>query len=110
MQKQNNQFLKRKLNKLYLSISHPYSFVLMVILLVSWFITGYFMHYDEHWFKIIHLFEITVTLLVIFIIETTQHADMKAMHEKLDELLTKLPHTDSKKARIEKRYKGEEKH
>lgn len=107
MRKKVDLHLKRNLNRMYASISHPYSFVLMVFLLISWFITGFFMHFDEHWHKIIHLFEITVTLLMVFIIESTQHSDMRAIQEKLDELITKLPQTDSKKAEIEKKYKGE---
>jgi len=32
---------------------------------------------------------------------------MKALQEKMDEIIKKLPQADNKKASIEKRYKGE---
>jgi len=79
----------------------------MGFLIVSWFGVGIFMQFDQKWYHIIHIFEIVVTLLMVFIIESTQQADMRALQEKLDEIITKLPHTDSNIAQIEKKYKEE---
>lgn len=103
------KLLFRKINVLYSFISHPYGFVTILFILIAWFAVGFIMDYDEKWYKIIHLFEIVVTLLMLFVIEFTQQAELRAIQEKLDELLKKLPHTNSKKAGIEKRIKGQTK-
>ncbi len=95
-------------NKVYNSISHPYTLVITVIIIAVWFILGFPLNFNDIWYKSLHLFEVLVTLILVFIIEITQKAEMKALQEKLDELIKKLPQTDNKKASIEKRYKGED--
>lgn len=100
------KLILKKLNLLYTFISHPYGFITIFILLVLWFIAGFFWHYDEKWYKIIHLFEIVVTLLMLFVIEFTQQAELRAIQKKLDELITSHPRTDKKKAGIEHKIKG----
>ena len=84
-----HKFILRSLNKLYLVISHPYSFLFLVLTILFWFVVGGMMHYDEHWYKIAHVFEIVVSLLMLFLIENTQQADMRALQEKLDEIIKK---------------------
>ena len=49
----------------------------------------------------------TIALIMIFTIESTQHADNRAMHEKLDEIIRKMPNTDRRKIGLEKEYKGQ---
>jgi low affinity Fe/Cu permease len=98
----------KKLNALYNIISHPYTFFLIFIIIIAWFIDGYFTHFDDGWYKTFHLFEMSLTLIMVFIIESTQHADNRAMHEKLDEIIKTMPHADNRKAGIEKIYKGED--
>ena len=99
--------LLKKLNSLYNLISHPYSFVFIVILIAAWFVTGPVRNYDETWYKSFHLFEMSLTLLMVFVIESTQQADNRAVQEKLDEIIKKMPNTDNSKIGIEKHYKGE---
>jgi low affinity Fe/Cu permease len=45
---------------------------------------------------------------MIFIIESTVEADNRAMQEKLDEIIKKLPQANNSMIGIEKEYKGEE--
>lgn len=94
------------LNRLYLGFSHPYSVLFIVLTILFWFVVGGFMHYDETWYKVGHVFEIVVALLMLFLIENTQQADMRALQEKLDEIIKKLPETDNKKVKLEEKYKG----
>lgn len=94
------------LNKLYHFISHPYTFVLIVFIILGWYIAGYIYHFSEEWYKLFHIFEITVALLMVFLIEQTTHADNRAMQEKLDEIIKKMPAADNKKIGLERRYKG----
>jgi len=108
MRKQFPKTLLRYLNRMYKSISHPYSFLFAFVIVLGWMTSGIFTHFDENWYKWFHVFEITITFLMIFIIESTVEADNRAMQEKLDEILKKMPHTDEKMIGIEKEYKGEE--
>ncbi len=103
----NPKVVIKYLNHLYKTISHPYSFLYALLILLFWFIAGSFMHYDEHWHDAFILFEAIITLLMVFIIESTQQADNRAIQEKLDEIIEKLPQTDNRKIGIEKKYKGE---
>ncbi|MGH7204123.1 MAG: low affinity iron permease family protein [Candidatus Levyibacteriota bacterium] len=102
------KYLLRHLNLIYRSISHPYTSLFVLIVIIGWFMAGDTVHFNEIWYKWFHIFEMTVTLLMIFIIESTVEADNRAMQEKLDEIIKKLPQTDNKMIGIEKEYKGEE--
>lgn len=94
--------------KAYKFIASPFSALTVLLLIIIWFIIGasYF-HYNETWFNALEGFAIGITLFMTFVIEYTTHADTKAIHEKLDELIKKHPQADNKKAGIEKRYKEE---
>lgn len=99
----------KKLNWLYHVISHPYSFFFILLTIIAWFVVGSFMHFSDEWYKIFHLFEIVVALLMVFLIENSTHNDNRAMQEKLDEIIKAIPQASNDKAGIEKHFKGEEK-
>jgi low affinity Fe/Cu permease len=109
MHKKGPGLLLRKLNDLYHFVSHPYSFIFILIVIVGWFVAGYVFHFDEKWYKAFHVFEIVVALTMVFLIENTTHADNRAMQEKLDEIIRALPKADDKKIGLERHLKGEEK-
>ena len=109
MQNHHPKPLLRQLNNLYQLISHPYSFLLIVIIVIGWFISGYLYHFSDHWYRAFHLFEIVIALLMVFLIENSTHADNKAMQEKLDEIIRALPKASNEKIGIEKHFKGENK-
>lgn len=96
----------KPLNKLYHIVSHPYTFLLILVILVGWFVGGYVMHFSEEWYKYFHIFEITVALIMVFLIEHTTHADNRAMQEKLDEIIKTMPRADNAKVGLEQKYKG----
>lgn len=104
-----NKFLMRHLNKVYKAISHPYSIVIVGSFIVTWSVIGKLMNFDEKWFRHLEAISIFVTLFMVFIIEHTQYVETKAIQEKLDELIKKIPQADNKKVKLEKKFKGEEK-
>lgn len=108
MKKSKPLFFIKQINKVYNTLSHPYSFLFVLLSIIAWFGIGIPMHFSEEWYKIMHIVEMSISILMIFIIESTQHADDKAMQEKLDEIIKKLPQTDNKFIGIEKKYKGQE--
>ncbi len=68
-------------------VGHPSMFLLAVMVLVLWAISGPFFHYSDTWQLIINTGTTIVTFLVVFLIQNTQNRDAKALHLKLDELI-----------------------
>lgn len=96
-----------KLNKIYRIGSHPFSFVFIVLSIVGWFIIGAVFHYDESWYKWFHIYEMCITLTMIFVIESTQQEDDKATQAKLDEIIRAIPKANDKHIALERKLKGE---
>jgi low affinity Fe/Cu permease len=106
MRKPKPKLLLRVVNNIYNAISTPAAIIAVALIIILWFILGIPMHYNDFWYKALHLFELLITLILVFIIEVAQKAEMRSVQEKLDELIKKNPKTDDKKAGIEKKYKG----
>ncbi len=68
-------------------VGHPFMFLLAVIVLIAWAVTGPLFHYSDTWQLIINTGTTIVTFLVVFLIQNTQNRDAKALHLKLDELI-----------------------
>ena len=99
--------VQKKLSNLYKITSHPYTFIFIFLSIIGWFGIGFVLHFEEAWYKWFHVYEMVITLLMIFIIESTQQADDRALQEKLDEIIKALPKADNKKINLEKKYKGQ---
>lgn len=68
-------------------VGHPYMFLVAVVVLVLWAVSGPFFHFSDTWQLIINTGTTIVTFLVVFLIQNTQNRDAKALHLKLDELI-----------------------
>ena len=68
-------------------VGHPSTFILAVVVLVLWAVSGLFFHFSDTWQLIINTGTTIVTFLVVFLIQNTQNRDAKAIHLKLDELI-----------------------
>ena len=65
----------------------PVSFVLAVVLVLVWAVTGPLFGYSDTWQLVINTSTTIVTFLMVFLIQNTQNRDTAAMHIKLDELI-----------------------
>ena len=65
----------------------PGTFVLGVLVVVVWALTGPIFHYSDTWQLVINTGTTVVTFLMVFLIQHTQNRDSKAMQLKLDELI-----------------------
>jgi len=101
--------LTRSLHRVYHLISQPYAVVVISFFILICIAVGIMRGFDEMWFRVLEAISIFITLFMVFIIEHTQYAEVKAIQEKLDELIKKLPQADNSKVKIEKKYKGEKK-
>jgi low affinity Fe/Cu permease len=71
-------------------LGSAWAFVLAIIVIVIWALTGPTFHYSDTWQLIINTGTTIVTFLMVFLIQNTQNRDAKAVHLKLDELIRAL--------------------
>lgn len=64
-----------------------YTFVIAILIVVMWAITGPMFDFSDTWQLIINTGTTIVTFLMVFLIQNTQNRDSKAMQLKLDELI-----------------------
>jgi low affinity Fe/Cu permease len=57
------------------------------VVVVAWAVTGPAFNYSDTWQLVINTGTTIVTFLMVFLIQSTQNRDSKAIHLKLDELL-----------------------
>jgi low affinity Fe/Cu permease len=65
----------------------PVVFVLAVVTIVVWLITGPLFHFSDTWQLVINTATTIITFLMVFLIQSTQNRDTQAIQIKLDELI-----------------------
>jgi low affinity Fe/Cu permease len=65
----------------------PRAFVLAVLVIFAWIITGPIFHFSDTWQLVINTGTTIVTFLMVFLIQNTQNRDTEAIQVKLDELI-----------------------
>jgi low affinity Fe/Cu permease len=68
-------------------VGSSWSFILAVLIILVWAMTGPVFHYSDTWQLVINTGTTIITFLMVFLIQNTQNRDAKAIHLKLDELL-----------------------
>src|SRR6202012_1893796 len=63
------------------------TFLIAMIVIVVWAITGPIFHYSDTWQLVINTGTTIVTFLMVFVIQNTQNRDGAAIQAKLDELI-----------------------
>lgn len=65
----------------------PMAFILAVIIIVAWVITGPFFNYSDTWQLVINTGTTIITFLMVFVIQQSQNKDTLALQLKLNELI-----------------------
>ena len=65
----------------------PWAFIAALALVVGWALTGPLFDFSETWQLVINTTTTIITFLMVFLIQTTQNRDARALHLKLDELI-----------------------
>ncbi len=65
----------------------PGAFLLGVLIVLVWALTGPLFHFSDTWQLVINTGTTIITFLMVFLIQATQNRDARAMHLKLDELI-----------------------
>src|SRR6476619_4691625 len=69
------------------SVGSPAAFVIGLTLIVLWGATGPLFGYSDSWQLVVNTATTIVTFLMVFLIQSTQNRDARAIHLKLDELI-----------------------
>ncbi|MGQ3888478.1 low affinity iron permease family protein [Legionella sp. CNM-1927-20] len=64
-----------------------WSFIVALVLIIIWAITGPIFKYSDTWQLIINTGTTIITFLMVFLIQHTQNRDTKILNLKLDELI-----------------------
>ncbi len=83
-------------------LGSAWAFVIAILIIVVWALTGPTFHYSDTWQLIINTGTTIVTFLMVFLIQNTQNRDAKAVHLKLDELIRALGPARNKLVDLEK--------
>lgn len=65
----------------------PITFVFALFILIIWLIGGIFWGFTDNWLLIINTIATINASLMVFIIQSTQNRESKALHIKIDELI-----------------------
>ncbi|MBX7106820.1 MAG: low affinity iron permease family protein [Gemmataceae bacterium] len=65
----------------------PVTFVVAVLLVLVWAVSGPFFGFSEVWQLVINTSTTIITFLMIFVLQNSQNRDGKALQAKLDELI-----------------------
>jgi len=79
----------------------PAAFLMAVLVVLVWGISGPIFHYSETWQLVINTGTTIVTFLMVFLIQNTQNHDTQALQVKLSELILAMKGADNKVADIE---------
>ncbi len=68
-------------------VGSSWAFLIALLVVVAWAVSGPFFGFSDTWQLIINTATTVATFLMVFLIQTTQNRDARAIHLKLDELI-----------------------
>jgi len=68
-------------------LGSPWAFLFALVFVVAWAVTGSYFEYSNAWQLVINTSTTIATFLMVFLLQSTQNRDTKAINIKLDELL-----------------------
>jgi low affinity Fe/Cu permease len=72
------------------ALGSPWLFVANVFLIIVWLAAGPFFNFSDTWQLLVNTATTVFTYLAVFLIQNTQNRDAKAVHLKLDELISSV--------------------
>src|SRR4030095_2946687 len=83
---------ERMATKVATAAGRPRAFLLAVLIVVVWAVTGPLFHWSDTWQLVINTGTTIVTFLMVFLIQNAQNRDGAAIQAKLDELIRAVGH------------------
>ncbi|HEY5752181.1 MAG TPA: low affinity iron permease family protein [Chthoniobacterales bacterium] len=69
------------------ALGSVWAFTLALLVVATWILTGPLFGFSDTWQLVINTGTTIITFIMVFLIQSTQNRDAKAVHLKLDELL-----------------------
>ena len=85
-----SQMLERFSRKATEATGTSTAFVIAVLVIVVWIVTGPLFHFSDTWQLVINTGTTIVTFMMVFLIQRSQNKDALAIHLKLNELVAAL--------------------
>lgn len=82
-------------------LGHSTTFVLALVAVLIWLLSGAFFDYSDTWQLVINTTTTIITFLMVFLLQNTQNHDTLAIHLKLDELIRAMSNTHNKLLKVE---------
>lgn len=96
-----NKLFRKISNRISIIAGKAITFILAVVIIIIWFISGPIFNYSDTWQLAINTTTTIITFLMVFLIQNTQNRDSKALHLKLDELIKVTQKANNKLIEIE---------
>lgn len=80
---------------------HPIAFLLAVLVVIVWIVTGPVFDYSDTWQLVINTGTTIITFLMVFLIQNTQNRDILTVQLKLSELVLAMKGAENRFAAIE---------
>jgi len=87
-----SSFFQRFSNKTAKVTGKPLTFVIAVLVVIVWAVTGPLFGFSDTWQLVINTGTTIITFLMVFLIQNTQNRDTTAIQLKLDEIIVALSH------------------
>ena len=68
-------------------VGSPWAFAIAVVAIVAWAVSGPLFNFSESWQLVVNTMTTILTFLMVFLIQSTQNRDARAIQLKLDELI-----------------------
>lgn len=82
-----NEIFRKIAHRASLLVGSPIAFVVAVIIVLGWALSGKYFGYSDTWQLVINTGTTILTFLMVFLVQNTQNRDGRAMQLKLDELI-----------------------
>lgn len=89
------------------AVGSAWMFAVFLVIVLVWFIAGFFMKWNTDHALIISNIGTPVSLLLLFIIQQSQNKDTLALHIKMNELVKAMQDADSELSGIEEKSEKE---
>ena len=87
MKKSIKRFFEKFSAKVTKATGKPLAFILAVLVIIGWALTGPIFHYSDTWQLVINTGTTIITFMMVFVIQQSQNKDTMALQIKLNELI-----------------------
>ncbi len=82
-----NDRFEKLADRISTAAGRPMTYFVACAIIVAWAATGPFVHFSDTWQLVVNTGTTIITFLMVFLIQSTQNRDTKALQVKLDELI-----------------------